>query len=273
MKTSTVVLVLLLLSSCAPIPAPPGDATDADVEIALHPWFRDLRTVQATLGTDTLTLLFDTGGGATLITPAVAARIGCRPHGRDVGHRMDGERVEFQRCDSLALGLSGRTHHFRPVAVFDVNALLPAELPRLDGVLALDAFNGEVLTLDWPGQRVIVRAAGRREAALAVDGIPTRTATGEHGGTRTLFARVTGPRGPLWFLLDSGNLAGTLIDRHLLRDSLLVLHPDSTLTLQVGPRRPIRVRPVVGDLILDGALGTEFLQGGPVSLDLRRPAP
>lgn len=88
------------------------------------------------LGGDTLTLLFDSGGGATLITPSLALRLGCHAYGRDVGHRMTGESVEFQQCDSLTLTFSGWQRRFTPVAVFDVNALLPAELPRLDGVLA-----------------------------------------------------------------------------------------------------------------------------------------
>jgi hypothetical protein len=251
----------------------PGDQPAADVTIPLNPYFRDLRTVRAQVGTDTLTLLFDTGGGATLVTPAIAHRIGCRPHGRDVGHRMTGELVEFQRCDSVTLGLSGWSRQFAPVAVFDVNALLPPELPRLDGVLALDAFRGQVIAVDWPGSRVIVHSPTTGGAAIAVGAVPLRAATGESGRMLTVLAEVEGRRGPLWFLIDSGDLQGTLVDSSLQRDSLLIAGTDSLVDLRVGTRTPIRVRPHAGRFIMDGVLGTDFLQRGPVVLDLRRVTP
>jgi len=245
----------------------------ADVLIVLHPYFRDLRTVRVGLDRDTLTLLLDTGGGATLITPTVAARLGCRPFGRDVASRMDGERVVFQRCDSLTVDLAGWKRRLAPVGVFDVNALLPSELPRLDGVLALDVFDENVLTIDWPARRLTVHAASTSAAALAANGIPLRAATGDNGRTLTVLAEVGSRRGALWLLIDSGNLRGTLIDAHIPRESLLVFASDSTVPLRVGPRAPYSDSAHVGDFIIDGALGTTFLERGPVALDLRRLTP
>ena len=49
-----------------------GPIETADVTIELHPYFRDLRVVHARVGGDTLRLLLDTGGGATLITPQLS---------------------------------------------------------------------------------------------------------------------------------------------------------------------------------------------------------
>ena len=262
-------LVLLLLACCSGRGAGPQAQPGADVTIQLDPYFRDLRVVRATLDRDTLTLLVDTGGGATLLTPAAARRIGCRPYGRDVGYRMTGESVEFQRCDSVLLGLSGWSRPLVPVAVFDVNRLLPRELPRVDGVLALDAFRGQVLTVDWPARRLTVHAPSTSDRALDADGVPFRMATGESGRMLTLFASVAGTRGALWFLLDSGNLRGTLVDAHLQRDSLLLPGPDSLVELRIGGRAPIRVPVQVGTFIMDGVLGTDYLQRGPVALDLR----
>jgi hypothetical protein len=244
-----------------------------DTPITLYPYFRELRTVRALAGRDTLTLLFDTGGGATLITPAMAQRIGCRPYGRDVGYRMTGEPVEFQRCDSLTLALSGWSRPLAPVAVFDVNALLPAELPRLDGVLALDAFRGQVLTIDWPGQRLLVHSPTSSEAALAAFGLTVRPATGETGRMLTVFARAAGQRGFLWLLIDSGNLQGTLIDSGVFRDALLIRGPDSLVALDLGPGHLQRVSVRPGTFILDGVLGADFLQRGPLALDLRGVTP
>ena len=269
---SHVAFLLLLprLAACGIPQGPPDGQPGADLAIALTPYFRDLRTVTATLGGDPLTLLFDTGGGATLITPALARRLGCLPSGRDVGFRMDGERVAFQRCDSLTLSVSGWPRRFRPIAVFDVNALLPAELPRLDGVLALDAFRGQVLTLDWPGQRLVVHSAGTSESALRGAGVPVRVATGESGRFFSVFAPVAGRLGLLWFLIDSGNIRGTLVDREVQRDSLLFTGSDSTVALQVGPRAAVPTAVQYATLILDGVLGTAFLQRGPLTIDLRR---
>lgn len=273
MRSRIITAAIVLLVGCSEARSANDRQPAADVEITLTPYFRDLRTVRSVHGRDTLTLLLDTGGGATLVTPTVALRLGCRPFGRDVGHRMNGELVEFQRCDSLSLGFPGWSRRIAPVAVFDVSALLPPELPRVDGVLALDAFAGQVVTIDWPRGRVIVHSAASSSSALDTAGLEIRLATGETGRMLTAYAKVAGGRGPLWFLIDSGNLRGTLIDSHVLRDSLLILGPDSSVELRVGLRAPLSSPASAGAFILDGALGTDYLQRGAVALDLRRISP
>jgi hypothetical protein len=260
-------------AACGQAPEPPsrsqGAVRTSDVAIPLHPYFRDLRVVRARVGADTLTLLLDTGGGATLITPQVARDRGCSPHGSDVGHRMSGEPVVFARCDSLRIELEAWSVTLSPVAVFDVNALLPKELPQLDGVLALDAFRGQVLTLHWPEGSLLIRGTDSADSALANSGVAVRVATGESGRFLTALARVAGTREPLWFLLDSGNLRGTLVSRFVLRDSLLPLDSPQRALLAVGGRAPLAVPFAPADLILDGALGLDYLQRGAVTLDLR----
>ena len=237
--------------------------------ISLHPYFRDLRSVRAVRGDDTLTFLFDTGGGATAITPALAASIGCRPYGRQVGHRMDGEPVAFQACDSISFVLDGWAVRHAPVAVFDVNAVLPPSLPKLDGILSLESFRDQVITIDWPRSRIVVHSKDEQGTALAGQGLRVRFATGDDGGTLSALVPVAGRRGPLWFLLDSGDILGTLVDPHVLRDSLLTLRADSTVDLAIGGRAAERTRVTAVSINLDGVLGTAYLLGGPVSLDLR----
>ena len=246
----------------------PGTDTPA-VEIELHPYFRWLRMVEGVVGDRTLTLLLDTGGGSTLVTPSVASGLGCRPYGRDVGHRMSGEPVEFQRCDALDLAIGGWHRSFAPVAVFDVNALLPPELPRLDGVLALDAFRGRVITIDWSRSRLVVHSSLTANAAIRSSGVPLRAATGMAGNGLSVFLPASGTRGPVWLLLDSGNIRGTLVAEHILRDSLLATDVPATVALSIGTRPPVRMPFEPVDLVIDGALGTDFLDGGPVTLDLR----
>lgn len=253
---------LLTLGGCRRAPAD-------DIRISLEPYFRDLRIVRVQAGDAPLNLLFDTGGGATLITPGVARARGCEPRGEDVGHRMSGERVVFARCSAVHLTAGPWSATVAPVAVFDVNALLPKELPRLDGVLALDAFRGQVVTIDWPAGTVIVHGPGTADAAVAASGIPFRTATGESGRFLTALARVDGRHEPLWFLLDTGNLRGTLVASSVLRDALAPLRGSDMITLKIGGRPAVDAPFQAADLVLDGALGTDYFRRGPVTLDLR----
>ncbi|MFN8670400.1 MAG: hypothetical protein U0164_24690 [Gemmatimonadaceae bacterium] len=264
-------VVLALLLPLAPRPELSA-ATQAagDMRIALHPYFRDLRTVRATVGADTLTLLLDTGGGATALTPARAARAGCQPRGRDIGYRMTGERVEFQRCPGLQLSLGAFATRLAPMGIFDLAALLPPELPPLDGVLALDAFRGRVITLDLAQNLLIVHGPRSSARAVAANGVPLRFATGQSGRFLEAFVRIEGESGPLWFLLDSGNLLGTIVSEEVVREGQLAVTTDQRSTLRVGDRVRFETSVTPKALVIDGALGTDFLRRGPVTLDLRR---
>ncbi len=262
----------ILLSACGAGEATRVAADTTDVVVPLQPYFRDLRVVSAVLGGDTARLLLDTGGGATLVTPAVATRLGCVPYGADIGHRMSGEQVAFARCDSAAIELGNDTLRLAPVAVFDINALLPRELPPLDGILALDAFVGHVVTLDLVADRLIVHAPDG-EAAAATTSLPWRAATGQAGRFLTAFLPVAGKRGTLWFLLDSGNLRGTLVAESVVRDALLPLADSGKAILAVGNRLSDTTTWSPAPLIIDGALGSDFLRRHAVTLDLRDPFP
>jgi len=245
----------------------------AAATLELQPYFRALRTVRVATEAGDLTLLLDTGGGATLVTPGVAGRLGCQPFGRDVGHRMTGEQVEFKRCESLSLSAGTWHRRVEPVAVFDVNRLLPAELPRLDGVLALDAFQGEVVTIDWPAATLTVHPGPDAPAASRLHGVPVRVATGDSGRFYSAFIPVSGSRGDLWFLLDSGNIQGTLVAQHVVDDRLLDMLPRGDVSISIGRQPAVTMPARQAALMIDGALGTAFLMRGPVTLDLRRPLP
>jgi hypothetical protein len=249
-----------------------GSAPTTAVTVALAPYFRALKTVEVSTVIGPLRFLLDTGGGATLITPHVATRLGCRPFGRDVAHRMTGEQVEFERCDALEFTVGGWRRRVEPVSVFDVNALLPAELPRLDGVLALDAFQGQVMTIDWPSGSLRVHNDAEAEPALRAHGVPVRIATGDNGRFCSVFVPVAAARGRLWFLLDSGNIRGTLLAQHVVGQKLIDIGPDGEVTLTVGHRPSISMRADAADLVIDGTVGTAWLMQQPVTLDLR-PAP
>lgn len=254
----------LLVGACSTAPAVHS------VSLELKPYFRDLKSTQLQVGGRTLTFLVDSAGGRTLISPEVAAASGCTPSGRDVAYRMTGEPVVFASCDSLVADASGFRVSLHPVAVFDVNALLPPELPKLDGVLALDAFRGRVVSIDWSHDRLVVHASQEADRALAVNGVPVRIATGENGSGVSALVPVAGTSRSLWFLLDSGNIRGTLVAKHIQEHGLLASAADGSVSIAVGERPSVRLVPVIADINLDGVLGTEYLKRQPIALDLRR---
>lgn len=258
-------LAAFAVASCSPASdVPAGNAST----LPLVPYFRELKSTPVTVDGQEFRFLVDTGGGRTAVSPELAARIGCRPDGRDVGYRMTGEAVAFQLCDSLAAAASGHAIRLEPVAVLDVNSLLPPELPRLDGILALDAFRGHAIGIDWKGGELTVRTSPSRPSAE--DGaVPLRFATGENGAALTVLLPVQGVGRRLWFLLDSGNIQGTLIGRHVAQEGRVALSADGNAELAVGGRPAVKLPVVVGDINYDGVLGTEYLLTAPVMLDLR----
>jgi hypothetical protein len=171
-KIDVVLFAALSLSCASPSHSPvrANHSNDnvlprAPVEVALALYFRELRTVQVTSGRDTLRLLLDTGGGHTLVTPEAAHRLGCEPFGRSVGHRMSGERVEFQWCNDIRLLVRDVPLAAARVAVFDLGAVLPPELPSLDGLLSLKSFADHVVTIDMARDRMSSMALGRNETS------------------------------------------------------------------------------------------------------------
>lgn len=236
------------------------------------PYFRGLRTVRLRVNETDYDFLLDSAGDRTLVTPDVAAALGCQPRGHDVGHRMTGETVVFQHCPRLRATLAAMPIEIDSVAVFDVNALLPAELPRLQGVLALDALRGQIVSLDWAHDQLIIHSRSDGVAALARHGVPQRLATGDTGAGLHALVAVTGGAERLWFLLDSGDIKGTLVARHVPREGLLQLDANSKASLRVGESAPESIRVVPDDINYDGVFGTDFLLSRVVTLDLRRAA-
>jgi hypothetical protein len=243
---------------------------DIPSTIELRTYFRELKTTQLLVNGKALTFLVDSAAGRTLISREVAGAIGCTPSGRDVAYRMTGEAVIFATCDALAASASGFALFLRPVAVFDVNALLPRELPKVDGVLALDAFRGHVVSIDWSHDRLVVHAPQDEDAALAANGVPTRIATGENGAGLSVLVPVRSASRPLWFLLDSADIRGTLVAQYVDDHDLLSRAADGTVSIAIGEGPGAQLVPVVDEINLDGVLGTAYLNLRTITLDLRR---
>ena len=261
------------LAACRDAPRPEAreaiEDAGAPIVLALEPYVGRLVTLGGTLGADSLRLLFDTGGGQTLLAPDVAARVPCRPSGRSVGFRMSGERVEWPVCTGVPLDVTGEGPRKVTVGVWDLMAVLPEGLPHLDGLVSLKSFEDRALTLDLARRRVVIETAS--SLAVRLEGmtpVPIRLATGTSGESLTVFlrARVDG-EGEYWLLLDSANLAETLLGRHVRADTASF---DASIAFSDG--LAVRAQARAADIIYDGALSEAALRQLIVTLDLARGA-
>ena len=253
-----VVLVALATGGRAAMPA----------VVPLSPWAGLLRSVTVTVDGTAHPFIFDTGGGTTMITPEVAASVGCTPYGRTIGFRMSGERVEFEYCDNVALRLGQVALAREPVGVYDLKSILPAGLPRADGVLSLRSFRDRPVTIALGAGRLTLETAGSLAARVRrMRRLTIRIATGPSGAETTVYvaARVGGRR--VWLLLDSGNGDPALVAPHVAAMAgLKGTEGDAVIQIDgVGPvQLPIRPKPI----IYDGVLGAGFIQDWILTFDL-----
>jgi hypothetical protein len=172
---------------------------------------------------------------------------------------MTGERVVFEQCDTSALEIGGRSLPKSGIAVWDVTAVLPKDLPPLDGVLALDTFAGQPFTLQLAAKTLTLESARSLERRVAtMTRVLARTATGLAGADLTVFVRGALEK-PGWFLFDSGNLDLTLAAPHMVQGSVAVPSQfESALSLDGLPTRNVPVS--VREIIYDGVLAEDFLR-------------
>jgi len=248
----------------------PAQAQDDVVELRLGPYVGRLVTLTAVVGGDTLPFLLDTGGGETLITPAVAERLRCTPSGRTVGFRMSGERVEFALCDDVTLTLAGHAFPHPDIAVFDIASLLPADWPPLGGVISLKTFADRAITLDLEKARLIIESqASVAKRVAPMTRVPSRVASGTDGRSLTVFLRMRAPTTG-WYLLDSANLDVVRVRSHAISDARQAVGDGETSS---GPVRfegaeAVEAQWRVADIIYDGALSEAYLRQWVITLDL-----
>ena len=236
------------------------------VDIPLEPYIGRLVTVDALAGTDTLRLIFDTGGGETIISPRAARRLGCTPSGRSIGFRMNGERIATQMCPSVTLIIGGVPFAHSRIAVWDVAAVLPQGAPPVDGVLSLKTFAAQPFTLVLAeGRLTLETPVSVRRRVTEMTRLTSRIATGTDGDELTVFVRGA-VRDTAWFLLDSGNLDVVQIAPHVAGSTTPADTWESELRLDGIPavRTTFRQR----DMIYDGALSEAVLRMWTLTFDL-----
>lgn len=177
--------------------------------------------------------IVDTGSSITLVTPALARRYPGRqtqpnaPRVRVTG--ADGKTTELPPAWMRRLELGDALFEEIPVLLYDCASLSAHLGVRIDGVLGFPLFRDTLLTLDYPGSRVLLQ--------------PAQT-TAQPAGTVVPFddARKT----PLIPLRLGGSSIVTLIDSG--SDEAFSLNPAGLqLTYALPPRSGATIATISGD--------------------------
>jgi hypothetical protein len=255
---------------CAHVSLPsPTISADHPTTIQLSTYAGRLRSVSVTVGNATHPLIFDTGGGETMISPDLASGIGCKPYGRAIGFRMGGEQVAFEYCDGVLLRLGDVSIAHDRVGVFDLKSILPRDAPPADGVVSLQSFRGQPVTIDLASGRITLETARSLAARTPrMRPLMMRVATGPTGAETTVYiaARVGGQR--VWFLLDSGTGDPALVSAYVARTAGLQ-SGTGNMQIDFDGLGPVQLPVATRQMIYDGVLGVGFIQDWVFTFDLK----
>ncbi len=147
--------------------------------------------------------LVDTGSSVTLVTPALARRypgaggiVGSAPRVRVTG--ADGRVTELPQSTLRRLEFGDARFEEVPVLLYDCEPLSAHLGVRIDGVLGFPLFRETLMTLDYPGKRILLQPA--KNAAL----LPGSTIMMDSGRKTPLIPVRLGDRTFL-ALIDSGS--------------------------------------------------------------------
>ncbi len=213
----------------------------------------------------------DTAGGVSLVSPEFASKIGCTPWGQIVGYQMTGNRLAMPRCDHLWLDIAGHAVHVPVAGVFDVAPLTAPDAAPIEGLLALDAFAGQAISIDFAGGTLVIESDSSLKARVAkAREIPIRILREANGLALSVAVETQTPKGTLAFELDSGNGGTLLVSKPYA--TLFALDPEHAgpqkLDFEVAPGIRARGDAFTPDLTIDGNLGMPFLKDWIVTLDL-----
>lgn len=259
-------LALVVASMAVPAIAGPAEPTVLKVEP-----FRRSVAVRVEIGGKERLLQFDTGGGVTFISPEIAKELGCEKGGRLVGYRMTSDRLESGRCDNVRLMIGGHRFTAPVVGVYDVGPLnTKTEKVQIDGLLALDIFNGRTITLDFAGGRIVLETpdSARARTAQATE-LPARIGRDLSGRATAVYLDVPSKVGTLEFELDSGNGGTLLIAKPYA--AAFGFDPDKGPRIgsfDIGKGLAASGFVMPAGITLDGNLGMPFLKDYLVTLDL-----
>jgi hypothetical protein len=240
--------------------------------LKLEPYQAKQFVLTLTVGGSKRRFLFDTGEGVTMISPQVAASIGCKPWGNVTEHRMTGGRLDAPRCDNVTFTAGAGSYTIATTIVYDLARIAGKDAPVLDGAVGLDLLSGQAFTLDLDQRQIILETrqtiAQRRQEGVRV---PLRVAT--DGSSIDPFLGIPTPRGLAWMELDTGNagptiFVSTFMARYFGLDANTRERQPVIVTVTPGWSFSGQAR-VFPDMIMDGNVGTQFLKGRTLTVDLK----
>ena len=214
---------------------------------------------------------FDTGGGNTFISPEIAKELDCEKGARVVGFRMTGDKLEAPRCDDVPLTIGGHRFTIPTAGVYQVGEF-NAKGVTVDGLVALDIFEGRTITMDFAGLKLIVetpQSAARRIAGATE--LPARLIREMGGYAMTIDVQVPSKMGHLGFEIDSGNGGTILVAKPYA--AAFGFDPDKgprmgSIPIGKGIEASGFIMPA--GITLDGNLGMPFLKNYVVTVDLEK---
>jgi hypothetical protein len=197
--------------------------------------------------------------------------IGCKPWGKMFGFRATGERVDAERCNSAVLNLAGVALEMPTLGVIDLMKYMPKSVVTYAGALGLDAFDGRAITIRSRARQLILESPGSLAARVTrAHRVPIRLVRDVQGAALSADIGVPTASGMIWLELDTGNYGGTMIGRHVAQ--LVGLDPKAKggqdLHMQIIPGITVAGRARIGDYIMDGNIGEDFLDQWDLTLDL-----
>ncbi len=228
--------------------------------IILKKYFGNLKKVDLVISGKPFSFLFDTGGGETFISPGVVSYLHRTVYGNVTGFRMSGEAIHYQKCDSVLLLLNKTNIFHRTMAVWDIMSVLPKEFPPLDGVLSLESFRDQIITLDLSNNRLIIETPGSFQRNIKrMQALPCKFANGLDGNSLTILLGTVNKNHLYWLLFDSGNLDKLLLSHsvafewNLQPDSTTQRHDLGAVSIAIG-KKQCKQDAAAQNMIYDGAL-------------------
>jgi hypothetical protein len=262
-------IALVLSATAANAAAPPKPEV-----VPLGTFMGMMPTVDAIVWGNESSFLLDTGGGVTTISPRLAKAMGCTPWGDIVGFRMKGDRLDLPHCDKVDVAVGKQTFTAPQAAVFDINSLAPKDAPPIDGVVALDLFADQAITLEPAANRLTIETPASLKARTKhLFDQQIRIVRDAQGVALTVDLGIPTERGMLWMEMDTGNDDAN-IPISKAAASALGLNPDiatpQPLHVELAPGIVIDGQAhVVDKLIMDGNIPLKFLKAWAITLDLK----
>ncbi len=171
-------------------------------------------TINVQIGKKIYPFLFDTGGGITTISPAIAKEIGCEPFGQITGFNAGGTRLDFKRCDNVEMKL-GNFQTRVNTGIFEIMHFFSPETKEIGGTISLQTFENKIITIDLSGNLLTLETE-KSFAERIKDMKPLESRIGSQGGGGIIdiFVAANTPKGKIWMEFDTGNFSALQFSPH-----------------------------------------------------------